>query len=146
MQFDHGTTHALHLVVMNLAGPVRPRSLGGASYFLGLLDVHTRQTWVFTIKKKSDAAVKIMETCWSGKVLRKTSGSKKLLHLRSKNGGEFTSTAFKHQISHAESLAADNALLALQKQMGWLRGSTTQYEIKREQLWSLLPCQYFFGQ
>lgn len=47
--FEHNTTHPLQLVVMDLAGLVRPRSLGGASYFLGLLDAFTRYTWVFTI-------------------------------------------------------------------------------------------------
>ena len=45
--FDHNTTHALELVVIDLAGPVQPRSLGGASYFLGILDVFTRHSWVF---------------------------------------------------------------------------------------------------
>ena len=50
--FTHNTTHALELVVMDLAGPVKPSSLGGASYFLGILDVYTRFSWVFTIRKK----------------------------------------------------------------------------------------------
>ena len=40
--FDHHTTYALQLVVMDLAGPVQPSSLGGSSYFLGILDVFTR--------------------------------------------------------------------------------------------------------
>ena len=40
--FDHATTRPLQLVVMDLAGPVRPCSLGGARFFLGLLDVYTR--------------------------------------------------------------------------------------------------------
>ena len=40
--FDHNTTYALELVVIDLAGPVQPRSLGGASYFLDILDVFTR--------------------------------------------------------------------------------------------------------
>ena len=61
VQFDHHTTYALELVVMDLAGPVQPSSLGGAFYFLGILDVFTRHSWVFPIKKKSDAAAKIQE-------------------------------------------------------------------------------------
>ena len=36
--FDHHTMYALELVVMDLAGPVKPSSLGGASYFLGILE------------------------------------------------------------------------------------------------------------
>ena len=52
LAFDHGTTFALGLVVMDLAGTVKPRSLGNASYFLGILDIFTRKSWVFPIKKK----------------------------------------------------------------------------------------------
>ena len=58
------TTYALELVVMDLAGHVKPSSLGDASYFLGIPDVYTRFSWVFTIRKKSDAAAIIME--WKG--------------------------------------------------------------------------------
>ena len=38
---EHNTTRPLQLVVMDLAGRVRPCSLGGESFFLGLLDVFT---------------------------------------------------------------------------------------------------------
>ena len=62
--FSHGTTYALELVVMDLAGPVRPSSLGGAVYFLGIMDIFTRFSWVFTLHVKSDGARKIME--WKG--------------------------------------------------------------------------------
>ena len=89
--FDHNTTYALELVVMDLAGPVKPRSLGGASYFLGILDVFTRHSWVFTIKKKSDAAEKIME--W--KCVAENHSRTKRLRLRSDNGEEFTTKTFK---------------------------------------------------
>ena len=58
--FSHNTTYALELVVMDLAGPVKPSSLGGASYFLGILDVYTIFSWVFTIRKKCDAAAIIV--------------------------------------------------------------------------------------
>ena len=95
VQFDHHTTRPLQLVVMDLAGPVRPRSLGGASYFLGLLDVFTRFSWAFPIKKKSDAANKILE--W--KPVAENQCKEKLLNLRSDNGGEFTSKAFKYKMA-----------------------------------------------
>ena len=61
VEFTHGTTYALQLVVMDLAGPVQPRCLGEASYFLGFMDVFTRHSWVYTIRKKSDATAQIME-------------------------------------------------------------------------------------
>ena len=95
LEFSHGTTYALHLVVMNLAGPVKPRNLGGASYFLGITDVYTRHSWVYTIKKKSNAAAQIME--W--KAIAKGQSTTKLLTLRTDNGGEFTSTVFKSSMA-----------------------------------------------
>ena len=76
---------------MDLAGPVKPSSLGGASYFLGILDVYTRFSWVFTIRKKSDAAAKILE--WKG--VAEGQSHTKLQRLRTDNGGEFTSAAFR---------------------------------------------------
>ena len=95
VKFDHNTTRPLQLVVMDLAGPFRPCSLGGASFFLGLLDVFTRYSWAVPIKKKSDAANKILE--W--KAVAENQSGQKLLNLRSDNGGEFTSTAFKHKMA-----------------------------------------------
>ena len=80
---------------MDLAGPVQPSSLGGASYFLGILDVLTRHSWVFTIRKKYDAAAKIME--W--KSIAEGQSKTKLLKLRLDNGGEFTSTALQSSMA-----------------------------------------------
>ena len=93
--FSHGTTYALGLVVMDLAGPVRPSSLGGAFYFLGIVDMFTRFSWVFTLRVKSDAASRIME--WKG--VAEGQSRTKLLKLRSDNGGEFTSNAFKSSMA-----------------------------------------------
>ena len=95
VQFDHRTTRPLQLVVMDLAGPVRPNSLGGASYFLGLMDVFTRHSWVYVIKKKSDAATNFFE--W--KAVAENQSKQRLLNLRSDNGGEFTSSEFKHKMA-----------------------------------------------
>ena len=82
-------------VVMDLAGPVRPISLGGAFYFLGIMDMFTRFSWVFTLRVKSDAANIIME--WKG--VAKGQSRIKLLKLRSDNEGEFTSNAFKSSMA-----------------------------------------------
>ena len=95
VRFDHRTTRPLQLVVMDLAGPIKPNSLGGASYFLGLMDVFTRHSWVYVIKKKSDAATKIFE--W--KSVAEKQCKQQLLNLCSDNGGEFTSSDFKHKMA-----------------------------------------------
>ena len=80
---------------MDLTGPVKPRSLGGASYFLSIMDVYTRHSWVYTIKKKSDAAAQIME--W--KAVAEGQSNTKILTPGTDNGGEFTSTAFKSSMA-----------------------------------------------
>ena len=80
---------------MDLAGPVQPRSLGGASYFLGIMDVYTRHSWVFTIRRKSDAAAQILE--W--KAVAEGQSKTKLLTLRTDNGGEFTSKDFRSNMA-----------------------------------------------
>ena len=97
VEFTHGTTYALQLVCMDLAGPVKPRSLGGASYFLGIMDVFTRHSWVYTIKKKSDAAAQIFQ--W--KAVAEGQSKTQLLNLRTDNGGEFTSTEFRSKMALA---------------------------------------------
>ena len=89
--FDHGTTFALELVVMDLAGPLKPRNLGNATYFLGIPDVFTRKSWVFPIKTKAHAAEKIV--AW--KALAENQSGTRVLHLRSDRGGEFTSNKLK---------------------------------------------------
>ena len=68
----------------NTTDLVRPDS--GASYFLGILYVYTRYSWVFPIKTKSDAATKSKE--W--KSVAENQSKTRLLKLISNNGGEFT--------------------------------------------------------
>lgn len=97
VEFSHATTRPLQLAVMDLAGPVKPCSLGGAAYFLGIMDVNTRFSWAVPLKRKSDAAAKIME--W--KSVAENQCGHKLLTLRSDNGGEFTSNAFRQQMALA---------------------------------------------
>ena len=61
--FDHGTSYPLELVVVDLARPVTPRSLGGKSYIMGVLDVFTRHSWVYFLSRESDAAEKLKDSC-----------------------------------------------------------------------------------
>lgn len=89
--FCHATTLPLQLAVVDLAVLVKPYSLGGASYILGILDVNTRFSWVVLLKKKSDAHPKLME--WKGIAEREC--GQKLRVLRSDGGGEFNSNEFK---------------------------------------------------
>ena len=78
-------------MVVDLAGLVPPRNLGGKSFFMGILDVHTRHSWMFMLKHESDAVVKLKE--WIA--VAKHQCGKKLYRFRSDKGGEFTSNEFK---------------------------------------------------
>ena len=73
-----------------MAGPITPRSLDGKSFFMRILDVHTRHFWVYMLNHKSDATAKLKE--WIA-VAEHLCGQK-LFHLRSDKGGEFTSNYF----------------------------------------------------
>lgn len=97
VEFSHGTTRPLQLVVVDLAGGVQPCTLGGAVYILGILDVNTRYSWAYLLKKKSDAAQKLLE--W--KAIAENQIGHKLLTLRSDGGGEFVSTSFMQQMALA---------------------------------------------
>ena len=59
--FLHNTTRPLQLVVMDLAGPVKPKSLGGRQYILNLFYVFTRFLWSILLKNKGEAAEKILD-------------------------------------------------------------------------------------
>nr|GEV18102.1 retrovirus-related Pol polyprotein from transposon TNT 1-94 [Tanacetum cinerariifolium] len=50
----------LHLLHMDLFGPVKPQTIIHNKYTLVIVDEYSRYTWVFCLKKKSDAADCIM--------------------------------------------------------------------------------------
>ncbi|GKB14268.1 retrovirus-related pol polyprotein from transposon TNT 1-94 [Tanacetum coccineum] len=51
---------SLHLLHMDLFGPVKPQTISHNKYTLVIVDEYSRYTWVFCLKKKSDAADCIM--------------------------------------------------------------------------------------
>ena len=52
---NHGH-HPLDLVVVDLAGPNRPQTLGGKQYDMVLIDTFSKRSWIELLAKKSDAA------------------------------------------------------------------------------------------
>ena len=89
--FLHNTTFPLQLIVMDVARPVTPQSLGGSRFILNILDFFTRYSWTMTIKSKDKVAKKFM--VWKP-VVEMQSGTK--VHvMRTNCGGEFISHAFK---------------------------------------------------
>ena len=80
----------LDLVVMDLAGPNK-QTFGKAAYNLVLVDVFSRLSWVFLLKKKSDAEEAILN--WLPVAERQCGRELKIL--RSDGGGEFVKSTLK---------------------------------------------------
>ncbi|GJY47039.1 retrovirus-related pol polyprotein from transposon TNT 1-94 [Tanacetum coccineum] len=70
---------------MDLFGPVKPQTISHNKYTLVIVAEYSRYTWVFCLKKKSDAAECIMSFIKKMKNLNKV----RVKELRSDNGTEF---------------------------------------------------------
>ncbi|GKC28893.1 retrovirus-related pol polyprotein from transposon TNT 1-94, partial [Tanacetum coccineum] len=75
----------LHLLNMDLFGPVKPQSISHNKYTLIIVDEYSRYTWVFYLKKKSDTADCII--CFIKKM--ENLNEVKVKELRSDNRTEF---------------------------------------------------------
>lgn len=88
-------TRPLELIHTDLAGPFPVDSLGGARYWMLLIDDYSRFTTLFTLKKKSQAFQTYKDwVTYAEKYFEGQGTFHKVLKLRSDNGGEFTSTEF----------------------------------------------------
>ncbi|GJP30435.1 hypothetical protein CLOM_g1606 [Closterium sp. NIES-68] len=88
---DGSAKAPLEVVHMDLVGPMRTEGIGGALYFLTLVDDWSRFTWARPLSKKSDAAAAIKED-WLPMVERQSQRLVKVL--RSDRGGEFLGADF----------------------------------------------------
>ncbi|CAI7911763.1 unnamed protein product [Closterium sp. NIES-54] len=77
-------------VVMDVVGPLK-NGAAGAEYFLTIVDVYTRMTWVYVLSKKSDVA-ETVKTDWLPMVERQQDRLVKAI--RTDRGGEFLSKEF----------------------------------------------------
>ncbi|GJY11065.1 retrovirus-related pol polyprotein from transposon TNT 1-94 [Tanacetum coccineum] len=75
----------LHLLHMDLFGPVTPRSINHEKYNLVIVDEYSRYTWVYFLKKKSQAP----ETIMSFIKRVENQNDIKVKQLRTNNGIEF---------------------------------------------------------
>ncbi|GJU34778.1 retrovirus-related pol polyprotein from transposon TNT 1-94 [Tanacetum coccineum] len=75
----------LHLLHMDVFEPVKPQSISHNTYILVIVDEYSRYTWVFFLKKKSDATNCIMSFIRKIENLNEV----KVKELRSDNGTEF---------------------------------------------------------
>ena len=81
----------LALVHTDVCGKINTKSLSGCEYFMTFIDDKTRFTWVYMLKRKSQAFDKFLE--W--KAMAEKSTGEKLKTLRSDNGGEYLSSDFQ---------------------------------------------------
>ncbi|CAI7906854.1 unnamed protein product [Closterium sp. NIES-54] len=94
--FPHEASRALgplDEVHMDLWGPVRTPSLGGAVYVLSLIDDFTRRVWSFPLPNKESATVAKVLRQWHKDV--ELECGRKLKAVRSDRGGEFLGDAVK---------------------------------------------------
>ncbi|CAI7865923.1 unnamed protein product [Closterium sp. NIES-53] len=77
-------------VVMDVVAPLK-LGAAGAEYFLTIVDVYTRMTWVYLLSKKSDVA-EMVKTDWLPMVERQQDLLVKAI--RTDRGGEFLSKEF----------------------------------------------------
>ena len=84
---EYSTTKELELMHIDLCGPMRTEGLKGEKYFMLLVDDYTIMTWVYSLKKKSEA----LEHLIIFKEMVENKTELKIKTLRSDNGDEFTS-------------------------------------------------------
>ncbi|CAI7874571.1 unnamed protein product [Closterium sp. NIES-53] len=77
-------------VVMDVVGPLK-LGAAGAEYFLTIVDIYTRMSWVYVLSKKSDVA-ETVKTDWLPMVERQQYWLVKAI--RTNRGGEFLSKEF----------------------------------------------------
>ncbi|CAI7919083.1 unnamed protein product, partial [Closterium sp. NIES-53] len=98
-------------VVMDVVGPLK-LGAAGAEYFLTIVDVYTRMTWVYVLPKKSDVA-ETVKTDWLPMVERQQDRLVKTT--RTDRGGEFLSKEFslwlkKNGIRHSLTMPYSHAM------------------------------------
>nr|KAJ0217213.1 hypothetical protein LSAT_V11C300138650 [Lactuca sativa] len=86
----------LHLLHMDLFGPIPVRSLGGNKYTLVVVDEFTRFTWVVFLKKKSHATQEIISLIRKNETLT----GLKVKQLRSDHGTEFRNLTLEEFCDH----------------------------------------------
>ena len=91
------TTETLQLVHLDVAGPFRVKSLGGAKYFVTFIDDFSKKTWVYFLFSKDQVLDKFKLFHLESKRL----SGHKLKTLRLDNGGEYTSRAFSSYCAQA---------------------------------------------
>ncbi|CAI7831555.1 unnamed protein product [Closterium sp. NIES-53] len=107
-------------VVMDVVGPLK-LGAAGAEYFLTIVDVYTRMTWVYVLSKKSDVA-ETVKTNWLPMAERQQDRLVKAI--RTDQGREFLSKEFslwlkKNGIRHSLTMPYSPAMNGIAERANW---------------------------
>ena len=80
----------LELIHYDVFGPIKQASIGGMKYMVTFIDDFSRYVWVYFMKEKSETFTKFQEF----KNEAEAEVGKRILCLRTDNGGEYMSTGF----------------------------------------------------
>lgn len=84
-------TAPLQLVHSDICGPVSVNSLGGGRYFVNFIDDYSHFCWTYILLHKSETF-----TCFKEfKALAENQSGRKIITLRTDNGGEYESGQFQ---------------------------------------------------
>jgi transposase InsO family protein len=87
---DSRSAGVLDLIHTNVCGPMSRVSLSGCEYYVTFIDDHSRKTWIYFLKTKSEVFKRFQEF----KALVENQTGRKIKVLWSNNGGEYTSIEF----------------------------------------------------
>eukprot|EP00253_Pinus_taeda_P007806 PITA_07806 len=83
---DNRATGILDLIHSDVSGRMSHVSLSGYEYYVLFIDDHSRRTWIYFLKTKSEVFKRFQEF----RALVETQTGRKIKSLRSENGGEYT--------------------------------------------------------
>ena len=88
------STHKLQLVHSDVCGPMQTQSIGGAKYFVTVIDDYTRCCAVYFMKHKSEVLDKLKEF----EVTTSNNAGRAIRTLRTDNGDDYLSSAFQNYL------------------------------------------------
>ena len=80
----------LYLIHSDICGPMSSPSLSGCLYYVLFIDDHSRKSWIYFLKAKSETFDRFKEF----KTLIENQTGRHIRILRSNNGGEYESNEF----------------------------------------------------
>ncbi|KAI5354684.1 hypothetical protein L3X38_007579 [Prunus dulcis] len=131
----------LELIHTDLCGPMQNESIAGNKYFMLLIDDHTRMSWVYLLRHKSEAL-----NCFRKfKAMVELQCDFKVKCLRSDRGGEFLSTEFS-KLLESEGIQRQLSIAYTPQQNGVVERKNRTVVERQRQCFMIKACHTFSGQ